>query len=456
MFSRRLLGLSTNEGHAILFAAAIIAGLSILLLLHRLVKKRFVTGSRLFNVFGLIAFAAAGFLFSTRLEGEAQSLAFGLIVGSVLPALYFFLEMRFDQIRAERSAKHVQVGLRFDEVIAEGNAKHIESTHKLETINRSIRDLISPARAARSDRRLHRYIRDKLAEILVYIYDNSKKLNDFVEGPAAKTAFGRIYIDAVFHHAEVAFKQLLENRIFIKYEVFSRTWARLTGESRSYLSVCDLSPYCNIWEPDLELDIDDWKDRLEREINHLKTLQGQKLEKFDKVIVYQKRQFIENPAAPPSCVQNGTCEGNRCRTACIVQSVAEMWLNSGLNGNFFSHAGDLQEPKRANVWLVDRQYFSSLFAKVNEVESLNGHRITSLDIGLFGNDVVGEEFKLQGQTFRYVGGKADLETPSTSERQRSFDYMYIMRSDRSLHTRLESKVVSAMKPGGKIVPCFSA
>jgi len=437
MFNWRLLGLSTIEEQAVLFAAAVIVGLVTFLLLHKFIKRRFVTRLRLFNVFILITFPVAGFLFSTRLENEAQSLAFGLIVGSVFPPLYLFLESRFDQ------------------VIAAGNTKHIESTRKLESINRSIRDLINPERAARSDRRLNRYIRDKLAEILVYIYDNSKKLNEFVAGPAGRSAFGKIYIDAVFHHAEVAFKQLLENRVFIKYEVFSRTWMRLTGESKSYLSVCDLSPYCNIWESDLELDIDDWTDRLEREIGHLKTLQGNKLETFDKVIVYQKRQFTESPDVPPSCVQNGTCEGNRCRTACIVRSVAEMWLNSGLNGNFVSHAADVHETGRANVWLVDRQYFARLFAKVNEVDSADGHRITSLDIGLFGGDVVGEEFKLQGQTFRYAGRNADLETPSTSERQRSFDYMYMMRSDSSLHARLESKVVGAMKPGGKIVPCFS-
>lgn len=434
MFSGTLTKLKIDDGYAILFAVGVIVGFISLLAVHRFIKNKYANRLRIFYILSMVVFSAIAVIFS-RLTGEAQSLAFGLIIGNGFPALYLLLESRFDQLRAEREMKQA------------------ETRQRLTSIDRKIRDLIDPEKAARSDLRLHHYIRDKLGIMLRYIYDNHKRLNDFVVGPPEKRAFGRIYVDAVFDHAQVAFRQLLDDRIFIKGEVFSRAWMRLTGESTSYLSVCDLSPYCNIWEPDLDDDIQDWELRLTDEIAHLKTLRGQKLEKFDKIIVYQKRQFIVSPDAAPSCVQYGTCEGSKCKTACIVKSVAERWLNSGLGGYFGSHAENSEGDTPSNLWLVERQNFANLFALVNDGDAANGRRITSLDIGLFGNHVVGEEFKLQGQTFRYVGGKPDLETPSTSERRRSFDYMYTMRSDKDLHARLEFRVLNAMNRADQVIPC---
>ena len=168
-----------------------------------------------------------------------------------------------------------------------------------------------------------------------------------------------------------ALDQFGRGKIFLRRELFKDFWKEAVQSSRSYLSICDLSIYNGLDESILETEKINWKRRIEDEI---KALTEGKTKKFDKIILFDSSQ-------------NGSKN--------IIFSLVERWWQDGIKKLEDSHikshcqSGD----NNSMIWTFPRDQFSRCLMNINSAREIKG-QINSNDLGIFGDHLIGEEFKV--------------------------------------------------------------
>ncbi len=174
--------------------------------------------------------------------------------------------------------------------------------------------------------------------------------------------------------------QIDSERIWLSEKLFNHIWRTLIGESSEYYSICDLSIYSNkfksIEEREFKYEKDIWIDRINSEYQELNKFIV--LNKFKKIIVFDKNHQGE-------CYKNSNhCTHEDCDIkCCMVKVVVDEWSRL------------LQQDNQEKLLIVkDKDTIVDGFYRHNNLtRSDENDRLQSIDIGIFGHDYIGEEYK---------------------------------------------------------------
>lgn len=184
--------------------------------------------------------------------------------------------------------------------------------------------------------------------------------------------------------------QVCSATYYMRFDRFrDDVWPMLTHGS-DYRSVCDLSPYSRLayelgkeergkYLEDLSKD---WHIRLDKE---LRTLSRHR-DLFQKVIVYSPPKIpdADKSYPRPPCILQGQCKHESCgMTSCIVKQVTKRWANWATNWATIPNS---------TVFLADKQVLQDELGPL--VRGGHDALLRSIDLGLFGDAFIGEEFKV--------------------------------------------------------------
>ena len=195
--------------------------------------------------------------------------------------------------------------------------------------------------------------------------------------------------------------QLKRRSFYMRRVRFEALWNLLTRNVR-YQSVFDLSSFsrsriaADAHFPEFYVSLKEfWQERIADEIEILQSYTGT----FQKIIVFSPPAELADKNKLPPCHTpkdpHSHCDYVRCEEGgCIVKIVAEMWVKA---------APDIKRrrpPTRESdddhsIWMVDKR------AIYKHLERLNNRRqaddevsLASIDVGIFGSNFIGEEFKV--------------------------------------------------------------
>ncbi|MEZ5996131.1 MAG: hypothetical protein R3C25_10275 [Hyphomonadaceae bacterium] len=315
---------------------------------------------------------------------------------------------------------------------------------------------MNPSAAIMADPKLEHAAREALKRIAERVYESEDELNELATEEAGKEAHA--FLAAMSVNAQSAIQDVADKgELVVQHHVFRDVWALLANASDNYLSVCDLSPFYDLFGTELHEEARRWDERLEREIEHLRALASKgTLNRFDKIIVYVPRK--EPPhgwgeeGAPACASGSGACSASRCKVACMVQSVTKKWVDSDLDDVLQSHAEtERREDQSGVTWTAHRHDFDDALWLVNDPIPDETKKISSADIGLFGESIVGEEFKFMGERFqlkREPLSDVRPQTPSISvidaNTKRPFGYVYKFRRASELNGDLRRRITGEM------------
>ncbi|MBT8407224.1 MAG: hypothetical protein KJP05_07190 [Deltaproteobacteria bacterium] len=212
-----------------------------------------------------------------------------------------------------------------------------------------------------------------------------------------------IYIDQYRFLSESA----QNDEFWINRIVFDKVWSLLINRMDAYYSISDFSIYSDT--PATLRDRSFWRERIRSEIGKLKENKLLIPGAFKKIIVYKACEIRDENATDVSCKKGESCNHIDCTyESCIVKIAFIEWEN-GIKHNSpdEEHEGDF-------LLLKKREEITGKFEAVNALLD-EGVAIGSLDIGLFGEDYVGEEYKYN----------PDFSSEATS-------YLYRFRKDKDI------------------------
>ncbi|MEZ5996136.1 MAG: hypothetical protein R3C25_10300 [Hyphomonadaceae bacterium] len=328
----------------------------------------------------------------------------------------------------------------------------------MRSTNLHLSQLTRAEEAFERDERLDIKVRTAWAPVMRHLFARAPVLNTIAGRADWSGEVQRIFLRLLARKVKNNLANLEAERIFLRRDLFSDLWAPLTEASDKYLSVCDLSPYANASVRQTEFAERDWDERIAFEIEHL-TTNCTRLRHFDKIIVYEERVARDivdlGQSSPPACATATGCIGNLCQyRSCLVNKVVRKWAEAapdlrarGIHGHGL---GPTPRTPSGMIWLVRRRDFGRAFAYALRREH---DKITTMDIGLFGDTIVGEEFKLLTETFyvpepdidtRTSGAETEwVQSPGTLryEPDRPMDdFLYVMRSNPDLSRRLTTEI----------------
>nr|VFK31865.1 MAG: hypothetical protein BECKMB1821G_GA0114241_10956 [Candidatus Kentron sp. MB]VFK34833.1 MAG: hypothetical protein BECKMB1821I_GA0114274_10866 [Candidatus Kentron sp. MB]VFK76972.1 MAG: hypothetical protein BECKMB1821H_GA0114242_10876 [Candidatus Kentron sp. MB] len=201
-----------------------------------------------------------------------------------------------------------------------------------------------------------------------------------------------------------------DNDFWMNEDVFTQVWPFLIRATGSYHSISDLSIYSS--KQGNNSDRAFWEDRVSGEIKVLDMNHLLDAGRFKKIIVYSACSVIDANLQDVACNNGKTCNYASCRyEGCMVKIVATAWKNR------------LQNPEKI-LLILSRSDISDRFDGLNK--RLDKKKfVGSLDIGLFGDEYIGEEYKY---------------TPDFSSKSVSF--LYRFRKDDKIVEKVKSIVFS--------------
>jgi hypothetical protein len=193
---------------------------------------------------------------------------------------------------------------------------------------------------------------------------------------------------------------------YMRRDRFKALWDLLTRNVK-YQSVCDLSSYSRLRlaAPDKFFNnfydslAESWEDRIGEELAILRSYAGT----FQKIIVYSPPAKLADPERLPPCheTEDSRCDYLRCgEDRCVVKHVVKMWVDA---------APKLKEKRPPTVdgaednsiWLIHKEKIQDRMMNLNLQRQADSEpALSSVDIGIFGNNFIGEEFKVPIENHR--------------------------------------------------------
>lgn len=173
-------------------------------------------------------------------------------------------------------------------------------------------------------------------------------------------------------------------------QVFKKFWESCVRSVDRYVSVCDLEPYVNLSDTQLADAMKRLKFRTEDEVAKLlkAAVDKRKNKTFDKILLYKAHQKDEQGNLPCCSGKTPKCTPASCNAdrQCIVKELAADWMRSAdkiskcYSGNF----------GQCNIWIMSHDKFADIITDLRAKSDI-GFDVLATDIGLFGDDLVGEE-----------------------------------------------------------------
>lgn len=280
---------------------------------------------------------------------------------------------------------------------------------------------------------LQRPIRETLPQIFE-LNDNGAGDKVVFLAPVADS-FSRA-VDSVANSGEVFFSK----------EVFSEFWKNQIERVDKYISVSDLQPYSvGATKVDIHTLIQKSRSDLDALVGTKKSgvRYGRKKMQFDKIFLYAPVPSSVSGDYRPPCANgdNSTCKPNakECKQqACVVKNAVAEWVerqrdfNELFDSNINGNTGGGPNVGQRNVWIMSREDFRD---RMIAIERGGGKdlRIRGTDIGLFGEDLVGEEYKVVRPDDELI-------------------YTYIFYHSKSAANRVVDLLNSSLKDG-ELLPC---
>lgn len=283
------------------------------------------------------------------------------------------------------------------EIKENGDEKLKEFKTELKKTNENYKEILrNLAYAFKANEEFSEILQCESYNVAKCYYDKRKELEDRIDGsfpdpddPDSKTVdvgqeTAKLLLSTASKKSMSALDQFRSGKIFLRRKLYEEFWEKAVQNSNSYLSICDLSMYSGKQYTGKEGSEEgseiikqesyDWKKRVEEEIDVLKET---RIRKFDKIILFES---------------SGNCQDGNNNP--IFNVVAELWEgriqeleNSGIKSHCQSNS------RNRMIWKFSREDFSSCLNNINKYYKISG-RINSNDLGIFGDHLIGEEFKV--------------------------------------------------------------
>jgi hypothetical protein len=367
--------------------ASVALSIATLWMLNQLLNTPAETSRKYRNV--SIVLCAAALVSLASVAGTYSEVVLSSILAVMLPGGYFFLEERERKLR--------------------DNLTQIEKSIKARTVFEAIEE--------DAELKLSPNLRAALLNVFEYITQAVPMLR-------MKLADGGILqpqLDMMNIKMKSSVQQAIDGEFFIRSDEFDKfAWERLTLATNIYASVCDLSMYADV-DAKEGFDLNEWIKRVDKEIKHLSTLTG--LREFRKIILYEERLINTDRVLNPPCKDGGQCSAARCPVeSCLVSHVFNKWKTD------FKEKTDPLSIK-VDLSVVRRKDFDTL-SKIDDYmksRGRGGREFRSVDIGIFGDGFIGEEYKIRSSAAPIAGISV-------------FNRLYIIRRDQERAEHALSKL----------------
>ena len=293
--------------------------------------------------------------------------------------------------------------------IKENSDKNFEKLGSLLEKNNEYHKKIlrNPAYTFKANEKFSKILQDESYEVTRHYYEKKEKLEARIggkfpgpgPGPDSETIvdvdqeIAKLLFSIASKKSISALNQFNSGRIFMRKILYRDFWKKAVQYSNSYLSICDLSMYTDkeyTGKEDSEIsrqEYYDWTERVKYEIDALK--KGQ-IRIFDKIILFKSSEDCQDDTKNP-----------------IFNVVAKLWEDNvkeleclGIKSHCQSENGN------SMIWKFSLEDFSYCLNDINGSGEISG-RITSNDLGIFGDHLIGEEFKVNEDSITIGALKED-------------------------------------------------
>lgn len=259
------------------------------------------------------------------------------------------------------------------------NIKSLKDT--LEETNKDYKSILcNPAYAFKANEKFSEKLQDESYRVTKHYYEKQDTLEARLRGELPDSGAtvdqeaAKLLFSITSDKAISALNQFNSGKIFLRRKLYREFWENAVKYSNSYLSICDLSMYSGKDDSQIQSEKTKWISRVKNEI---KALKNRGIKEFDKIILFESSQDDQND-------NNNT----------IFNAVAELWEQSvqelgnlGIKSHCQSGNGNCM------IWKFSREGFSSCLSHISQSDEVSG-QINSNDLGIFGNYLIGEEFRI--------------------------------------------------------------
>ena len=237
---------------------------------------------------------------------------------------------------------------------------------------------------------------------------------DFPDSVTVDQEAAKLLLSISSKKAISALEQFSRGEIFLRIKLFTEFWKEAVQSSSSYLSICDLSIYSGKDESEIGSERLNWERRIKDEIEAL--TEG-KTEKFDKIILCEGASGIHDENFILKVVK-----------AAWIEKIEEL-KSAGIKSHY------AEDGHNNMIWMACHDEFS------DKISAINGSRvrgqINSNDLGTFGDDLIGEEFK--------VSKEPKLSKGTTPEGWRETEFLYRINANPEIVEEVRSAITRMIK-----------
>ena len=287
--------------------------------------------------------------------------------------------------------------------------------------------LCNPAYAFKANKNFSETLQNQSYKVTNYYCKELETLEDRLRGnfPNSETVdreTAKLLLSISSKKAISALEQFSSGEMFLSTKFFTEFWKEAVKSSSSYLSICDLSMYSGKDEPQINSEQIDWVTRVEREIEALK---NGKIKVFDKIILSESSQDGQNGS-------NNT----------IFNVVEDLWEK---NVQKLKDLGIKSHCQSGNgtplIRKFSRKDVSSWLNDINQSYQISG-QINSYDLGIFGDHLIVEEFKVN-EASTIIGKIKDSDI-------NELKFLYRLSLQKALIKQIKKTIIEKMASQGTI------
>ena len=292
---------------------------------------------------------------------------------------------------------------------------------KLKVFKTSKDRLCKPIHTPKANGKLSAKLQNELSKVADHYVEKRKTLEARIGGgfPDSVTVdqeAAKLLLSISSKKAILALEQFIRGEMFLRIKLFKEFWEEAVQSSSSYLSICDLSIYSGKDKSEIRSEKLNWERRIKDEVKALikgKTEKLGKTEKFDKIIL---------------------CEGaSESHENFILKAVKTAWMkeidklkSAGIKSHY-----EAEDGSNNMIWMASHNKFS------DEISVINGSQvpgqINSNDLGTFGDDLIGEEFK--------VSKEPRLSKGATPEGWRETEFLYRINANPKIVEQVKITII---------------
>ena len=301
-------------------------------------------------------------------------------------------------------------------IMLNGIYAYIHSLSKIKVSIKSLKDdcrniLSNPAYAFKINEKFSKTLQNQSYEVTKYYCQEletleKRLLGEFPNSETVDPETAKLLLSISSKKSISALEQFSSGEIFLRTKFFTEFWKEAVKSSSSYLSICDLSMYSGKNASQIKSEKLNWQTRVESEIEVLKK---EKIKVFDKIILFESSQEIQNDSN--DTIQNDSNDTIQNDSNDTIQNDSNDTIQNDSNDTIFDVVVNLWESKMQElkdlgikshyqsengnclIWKFSREDVSSWLEEINQSDQISG-QINSYDLGIFGDNLIVEEFKV--------------------------------------------------------------